>query len=130
MSPDEFERNRNALVRYFTESTTSNEVDDAFLDLVVTHSREDPESAWELILATIRDTAPGTDLGKLGAGPLENLLAAHGAQFIERIERELLTNLRFRDVLAHVWKSNTEQAVWQRLHDFVLGHRDEWQMKE
>lgn len=127
MSPDEYEKNRTALIRYFTERPIPAEADDAFLELLVTYSREDPEAAWQLILATIRDTPPNADLVKLGAGPLENLLSAHGAQFIDRIEQESLANRRFRQVLAHVWKSNTKDEVWRRLSDLVLKHRDDWE---
>lgn len=126
MSPEEFETVRRGLLRYFTEGSDSIEANEALVETTVTLTRYEPESAWQLILLTIRDVPAEKDLSILGAGPLEDLIARHGTAFIDRIEQEALRNPRFREVLSSVWKSDAEESVWQRLHDFVLAHRDEW----
>ena len=127
MNPDDYEKIRRGLVQYFTDDPISEEANDAMTETSVELTRYEPESAWQLILATIQDTPAEADLGVLGAGPLEDLLSHHGAAFIDRIEQEALRSARFRDVLAHVWKSQTDEIVWQRLENFVLKYRDEWE---
>lgn len=65
---------------------------------------EDPERAWHIILAIIERDPPIWVLSILGAGPMEDLLRAHGVDFIDRIEQEAAQNVRFlRDVLACVY---------------------------
>ena len=65
---------------------------------------DDPERAWPIILAILERDPPIWILPVLAAGPLEDLLRAHGPRFIDRVEQEALANERFRyGVLAHVY---------------------------
>jgi len=65
---------------------------------------QDPELAWPMICSIVEREPPKWLLGILGAGPLEDLLRAHGPRFIERIEEAALQNEFFRcDVLACVY---------------------------
>ena len=47
---------------------------------------DSPEEAWDFILATLAQDHSSTVMENLSAGPLEDLLAKHGALFIERVE--------------------------------------------
>jgi hypothetical protein len=67
---------------------------------------EQPDRAWSIILELIRLAPDDTVLAIIAAGPLENLLCAHGPDFIERVETQASTNPRFRHCLAGVWGSN------------------------
>lgn len=64
----------------------------------------DPEHAWPIIISIVERDPPIWALAILAAGPLEDLLRAHGLSFINRVEQEAHQNERFRkDVLAHVY---------------------------
>src|SRR5436190_23483603 len=92
MSPEEFETFRRGLFRYFTEGPDSIEASEALVETTVTLTCYEPESAWQLILLTIRDVPAERNLCVLGAGPLEDLIARHGAAFVDRIEEEAVKN--------------------------------------
>ncbi len=68
-------------------------------DLVLTK----PELAWPIITSLIHESPNDQILANIGAGPLEDLLVSHGADFIERIESEVQCDEKFRRCLAAVW---------------------------
>jgi hypothetical protein len=74
-----------------------------------------PEAAWESILEILRidQSAEVTDV--LSAGPLENLLAKHGASFISRVEDEASRNPSFCQLLRGLWKNAITDEIWQRI---------------
>ena len=78
-------------------------------------SRNDPETAFDVILSILQadDTFP--IVAVLSAGPLEDLLAHHGPAFIDRIEDEASRNPRFRHLLGGVWKNSMTDEVWNRV---------------
>jgi hypothetical protein len=51
----------------------------------------------------------------LAAGPLEDLLAYHGSEFIDRVETEARRNPRFRDLLGGVWRNTITDDIWARV---------------
>lgn len=65
---------------------------------------EDPERAWPIIMSIVERDLPIWQLAILAAGPLEDLLRAHGLRFIDRVEEKALQDESFReDVLARVY---------------------------
>jgi hypothetical protein len=61
----------------------------------------DPHEAWSL-LGVLVDLADSDELlADIGAGPLEDVLRAHGAELIDEIERKAAADPRFRRALAH-----------------------------
>ena len=65
---------------------------------------EDPERAWPIICSIVERNPPKWLLAILAAGPLEDLLKAHGPRFIERVEQVAIQSERFRcDVRARVY---------------------------
>jgi len=86
----------------------------AFLELgwLVEH---EPETAWKVILRIF--AAPGAEPyhGNLAAGPVEDLLSLHGAQFIERIEARAASSPLFASLLGGVWQFNMPNSIWHRV---------------
>jgi hypothetical protein len=78
-------------------------------------SRSDPELCWELILQTLH--TPHTDSVKeiLAAGPLEDLLARFGPQFIDRVEAKVKEDPEFKDLLGGVWRNSMTEELWARV---------------
>jgi hypothetical protein len=63
---------------------------------------EDRDTAWRVILRLI-ELADDPLLGRVGAGPLEDLLRGHGSEFIAKVERLAAVDTRFREALRSVW---------------------------
>lgn len=81
-----------------------------------------PELLWAMILAIhTQDKSVHID-GVLSAGPLENLLALHGENFIDRVEKEARTDSSFARLLGGVWKNRMSEAVWQRVQAVCERH--------
>jgi hypothetical protein len=72
--------------------------------------------AFEILLALV-GTAPNDDaLAAIGAGPLEDLLSWHAANFVDRVEESARRDPAFRKALASVWLSEAVPPdVRQRL---------------
>jgi hypothetical protein len=89
---------------------------DAALDIDL--PRKKPEVCWKVILEVLDriDAEPSNRLFQvLAAGPLENLLAAHGDAFIDRVESEAASNSRFALLLGGVWQHNMSSELWSRV---------------
>jgi hypothetical protein len=74
-----------------------------------------PESVWSAILKILEHDLTEDQIALLAAGPMEDLLAGHGIQFIERVEREAEHNPRFNHLLGGVWRSSMTEDVWGRV---------------
>jgi len=81
--------------------------------------RKSPEVAWTVILRILNSTDHEFVLENLAAGPLETLLGRHGRNFIELIEDRAEADLRFRWLLAGVWKNSIPDELWSRLQAAV-----------
>jgi hypothetical protein len=76
---------------------------------------DQPEVAWQAILSAMEQPRMKPYLGIIAAGPLEDLLALHGTAFIERVEREAVSNPRFAWLLGGIWQSKIAEEVWSRV---------------
>ncbi len=74
-----------------------------------------PETAWAAVLKLLERDLTEKQLALLAAGPLEDLLAMHGLQFIERVEQEAERSPRFNHLLGGVWQNRMSQEVWERV---------------
>ena len=81
------------------------------------------EDCWRAILQILCANPPQNVIAVLAAGPLENLLVRHGAQFIDRVEQESRENAEFRYLLGGVWSSSIPWAVWHRV---IAARAEEW----
>ena len=59
---------------------------------------QEPMKAWEVIQGLVAG-APDYALAYVGAGPLEDLVDLHGAEFIDQIEQYSRENLRMKRAL-------------------------------
>ena len=76
---------------------------------------DDPEACWQVIHAIRLLDSSDRILSNLAAGPLEDLLVAHGESFIGRIEELALQDARFRKLLSGIWRNKISEGVWARL---------------
>jgi hypothetical protein len=63
----------------------------------------DPERLWRIALCLIEQAPDDAALSYVAAGPLEDILAAHGPAFIERVEDKARKDSRFLLALCGVW---------------------------
>jgi uncharacterized protein DUF6869 len=84
-------------------------------ELMMDAVRDVPETVWSAILKILEHELTDDQLALLAAGPMEDLLAQHGAQFIERVEAEAERNPRFNHLLGGVWRSSMTEDVWGRV---------------
>ena len=84
---------------------------------------DEQETAWLAILLILERELSEDQTSVLAAGPLEDLLALHGAQFIERVEAEAVRNPRFNHLLGGVWQNRVSQETWERVQ---TARRDVW----
>lgn len=94
--------------------------------LIYDLARLHPFLAWEAIkcvigrylveeLFTEADTEARRIVGNTAAGPLEDLLAAHGADFIDAVEVEARRDRRMSWTLGCVWQNSMNDEVWSRV---------------
>ena len=60
-------------------------------------------------------------LAFVGSGPLEDLLAQHGSEFIDRVIKRIESDKKFAEVAGSVWENVIPTDVWMRLQK-ALGH--------
>lgn len=101
----------STVVNDWLEQSQLSDGDSTMYDVV----RDKPEVAWPAILQISQRELTEGQIAVLAAGPLEDLLAIHGPQFIYRVEIEAARNPRLNHLLGGVWKSKMEPEIWQRV---------------
>lgn len=76
---------------------------------------DDAESVWSAILQLMQHDLSDEQRSWLAAGPIESLLAWHGARFIGRVEAEARRTPAFASVLRGVWRHDMPQEIWRRV---------------
>lgn len=82
----------------------------------------DAEAVWQAVLRLMQRELTEEQISLLAAGPVEDLLALHGVQFIDRIEAEARRSLAFALLLGGVWQRDIPLEIWQRV-EAVRGGR-------
>lgn len=77
--------------------------------------QDNPEEGWEIIETIRRMDESDLILSNLAAGPLEDLLTAHGERFIDRIEILAKDDQQLRKLLGATWQSDIADALWARI---------------
>lgn len=77
--------------------------------------RDDPERGWQHVLAILTAAKSPLIIERLGAGPLEDLLAKHGDTLIERVEDLAQRNMKFRECLTNTWQNAMSMDIWTRV---------------
>jgi hypothetical protein len=114
MTPEELDRLADDWIRFQREGAgdASSEASEwAILRLRMF----DPEALWLLILAVHQKDQSPSIQGILSAGPVEDLLAQYGREFIDRVETTARNDPNFARMLGGVWKNRMTDDVWQRL---------------
>jgi hypothetical protein len=75
----------------------------------------DAEAVWQAVLQIMQHKLSEEQISLLAAGPVEDLLALYGGQFIDRIEAEAKRNTAFAHVLGGVWQRQMPLEIWQRV---------------
>jgi hypothetical protein len=118
------ERSINTLVNdyimEYSEKKTANQTERIIKNII----RNDPERAWEIILALIEAAPDEKFLVDIGVGILENLLAYHAEKFIDRIEIEANRNVKFIEALESVWRRrDISDEIWRRIQRAI---QEQW----
>ena len=77
--------------------------------------RDEPELAWQVAEAIRQLDISDQILANLAAGPIEDLLALHGEEFIDRVEALAQQDAVFKKMLGAVWRNDISDSVWRRL---------------
>ncbi len=93
----------------------SNDVWTASDSVIFLNFAAPPDQQWEFITAAFAIATSDDDLEHLAAGPVEHLLATHGASFIAMVEDLATADSRFRRLLTGVWRNAMTDDVWARL---------------
>jgi len=75
----------------------------------------DPDSAIDLVLAVLKLEPDTETMEVLAAGPLEQVLANHGAKIIDRVEHLVKSSPAFAGLLGGVWQNAMSDDVWRRV---------------
>lgn len=75
----------------------------------------DPETAWSIIVRLVLEAPDGLTLINAAAGPLQELLAGHGAVFVSRAEQLARTSPDFQFALQNVWLPKDDSTAARRL---------------
>lgn len=81
------------------------------------------DTLWEFVMRVYRKDLSQAVIGILAAGPLEDVLAARGDEYIGRVEILAANDQRFRYLLGGVWQNSMSSEVWER----VCKVRQEWE---
>jgi hypothetical protein len=97
------------------QSDVSSDASDALDEISNFDLDGDHENLWKFILATYLKEMPGRVEAVFAAGPLEDLLAHFGPQYIDRVETLARQNPKFNDLLGGVWRNTMTDDVWDRV---------------
>ena len=95
---------RDTLITAYLRHIAENTDDDFWAWEAVGEMSRAPnaEDAWDLVVALVR-RAPEDQLGRVGAGPLEDMVDTHGSALVEWIEGESRRDPRFKEALSRIW---------------------------
>lgn len=82
---------------------------------LIAAARNEPDLCWVAILRLLSRAETDLQLSNIAAGPLEDLLVQHGHEFISRVERQSVTDPRFRELVSGVWQNAIPEEIWQRV---------------
>ena len=82
-----------------------------------------PEHQWRFILAALAHASEG-ELCHIAAGPLEDLLSKHGAEYIDEVERRAEVDPKFARMLSGVWRLTMSDDVWVRVEALQAKYGD------
>jgi hypothetical protein len=116
MTSEEINGLTDRWIQFWEKRESDKKILDEYLDEMLSPAYEcDPEILWLFVQNTYKRDLPERLVAILAAGPVEELLAYHGAQFIDRIEQEARRNTDFMHLLGGVWRNAITKEVWGRI---------------
>jgi hypothetical protein len=82
--------------------------------------RNNPDSAWSIIVKVIAGAEDDRVLAFVAAGPLENLLETHGTRVMKYVEELAKSDRKFRRALTGVWLSSPSDMA-RKIETLVRG---------
>lgn len=73
------------------------------------------EPLWQFITTAYKRELSDKARAALAAGPLEDLLAKLGPEFIERVEVLARKDPQFNYLLGGVWRNTMSDEIWERV---------------
>ena len=73
------------------------------------------EQLWRFITVAYKRDLSDKTIAVLAAGPLEDLLAKQGPEFIDRVEELARKDPQFNYLLGGVWRNTMTDEIWQRV---------------
>jgi hypothetical protein len=116
-APAEVETVEALVTLWLADNTAERQDDDVpWSAFCVLELGSHPDAVWTFVRKSLASAETVWQVVMLAAGPLEDLIAEHGAAFIDRIEHEAGHSARFRFALTGVWpQGNRQRAVWARV---------------
>lgn len=102
------------------DNTDIHWTDDYLINLLL---KNEFDTLWEFVMRVYRRGLSQAVIGILAAGPLEDVLAARGEEYIGRVDILAANDQRFRYLLGGVWQNSMSSEVWER----VCKVRQEWE---
>lgn len=94
------------------EDSTEHSVQEILTDLYLSGEFD---HLWQFISTAYQYEMSERVFAILAAGPLEDLLAYAGCEFIDRVELLARKDPRFNRLLSGVWKNSIPNDVWDRI---------------
>jgi hypothetical protein len=82
--------------------------------------RDNPDTAWSIIVKLIAGATDDRVLAFVAAGPLEDLLQTHGPRVMNYVEELAKSDRKFRRALTAVWISSPSDIA-QKIETLVAG---------
>lgn len=103
-------------LRRWKQSVTPNGEPDPDIDEALdTLAEANPRAMLHAIVALLDEQLDQDVIAPLAAGPLEDLLGAHGDALIDEVEKLSKEHPAFQHALGGVWQNNMSDAVWERI---------------
>jgi len=87
----------------------------AFFEVLDWALEGEGEKLWPFILKVYKHDLPENVMAVLAAGPLEDLLAKRGEDYIDRVEELARKDPKFSYLLGGVWRNSMTDEVWERV---------------
>jgi hypothetical protein len=88
---------------------------DAIDKVMELHLDDEHDLLWNFILEAYPKEMSSRVFAVLAAGPLEDLLANFGSEYIDRVETLARQDPRFNELLGGVWRNSITEEVWERI---------------
>lgn len=79
------------------------------------NDKDSVDFLWAFILEILKRNVSEKLLYTLAAGPLEDLLCFQGENVIDRVEALAVSDIKFANLLAGVWRSDMKPQIWERV---------------